>query len=69
MEWTSVTSLNVDEIAHEIDPDILYVRFLRGSTYQYHGVPESMFNEMATAASPGGYLNANIKNAFAYNQV
>jgi len=58
MEWTSVTSSNLDAVA--VDGNDLLVRFSHGGIYRYTGAA-SHFDALTTAESPGRYLNQNIK--------
>ncbi len=44
----------------------MIIEFNSGTTYQYFDVPEHVFNELLTAASPGQYLAQNIKSLYRY---
>lgn len=40
-----------------------------GDTYQYNGVPESIYRGLTLAASPGSYFYRHIKNLYGYDLV
>ena len=69
MNWISVSSSNISSLAHEGNPDILYVQFHDGSVYQYHGVSAETFQEMLDSHSQGIFLNTNIKGNYSYNKM
>jgi hypothetical protein len=64
MERIPVTSSNIRSIGYERDTATLEVEFNRGSVYQYHGVPQDVFDSFIQAGSKGTYFNANIKNSY-----
>ncbi len=68
MEWIQVVSSNIAAIAYASDTEVLSVNFLNGSTYEYYGVPQIVFDEFLTADSKGRYFNANIKGVFSFNR-
>lgn len=66
MDRIVVTSNNVASVGYDIGSMTLEVEFRNGSVYQYFDVPEPVFRELMSAASVGGYLNANIRNSYRY---
>lgn len=42
----------------------LVIEFHSGRTYEYHGVPFSVFAGLINASSPGAYYNACIKGRY-----
>jgi hypothetical protein len=65
MERTPVSSSNLRSIGYEPETSTLEVEFNHGEVYQYHGVPQDVFDELMQAGSHGIYFNANIKNSYA----
>lgn len=64
MERTPVSSSNLRSIGYEPETSTLEVEFNTGSVYQYHGVPQEIFDALMQAGSHGIYFNANIKNSY-----
>ena len=64
-----VSSSNVASVGYDATTQTLEVEFLNGSVYQYYDVPEHMFESMMRAPSKGVFLNANIKDRYAYSRV
>jgi hypothetical protein len=64
MERTPVSSSNICSIGYEPEKSTLEVEFNTGSVYQYHGVPQEVFDSFMQASSKGVYFNANIKNTY-----
>lgn len=58
MDMIEVSSSNVAKIG--FDSGTLAVEFRDGSRYEYAGVPEARFHELAAAESKGKWLNAFI---------
>lgn len=58
----SVVSSNIDQIAY--DHGNLVILFNSGIAYQCDAVPEKLYIEMGSAASPGGYFHEHIKKDF-----
>lgn len=69
MQMTHVESSNVKAVGHNKDSSTLQVEFINGSTYQYFGVPESVFAELLNSDSVGGYLASDIKGTYKYSKV
>jgi hypothetical protein len=40
------------------------IQFTSGGSYTFHGVPESVFQGLITASSPGTYYNQNIRGRY-----
>ena len=59
-----VVSSNVDAIGYEQSTQTLYVRYLDGSEYAYHGVPEYIYQDLLSANSVGSYLHVYVKNQY-----
>lgn len=57
------------EISYNIDQQVLRVVFRDGGTYDYFGVPRAIYGRLARVKSPGKFIDANIKGAYAYEKV
>lgn len=57
-------SSNITSATYDADSGILTITFNSGGTYEYHGVPQHLADEFATAASPGKFFHANIKGKY-----
>jgi hypothetical protein len=66
VERSPVNSSNVAAAGYDSATMTLEVEFLNGNIYQYFDVPEAVYQEFKQAASPGQFLNANIKGAYRY---
>lgn len=64
-----VSSSNVESVGYDEANQILYVRFLNGSTYIYKGVSQYEFDGLLNAPSVGSYLHRNIKNTYPYERI
>ena len=56
-----VTSSNLRSVGYEQATQTLEVEFHNGSIYQYHGVPQRIYDGLMAAPSHGSYLDANVK--------
>ena len=66
MERSPVSSSNIRSVGYDSESSILEVEFNNGSVYQYVGVPRAEFDGLMSAASPGTYINENIKRRYSY---
>ena len=60
LTWTEVESSNIKALA--LKDDKLYVRFHGGGTYEYSGVPQTLFDELVSADSVGGTFYRLIRS-------
>ncbi len=68
MDWIETPgSSNISRFGY--GEGVLTVEFKNGNTYQYFDVPESVFEQMKTAPSPGGFLAQVIKGTYRYARV
>ena len=58
-------------LSYEYDPAnlVLRVKYVSGITYEYSGVPETIYTDMKNAFSKGIYLNQHIKGKFNYRKI
>lgn len=61
MNMVSVSSSNMESVGYDGSSQTLRVGFLNGSVYDYHSVPEHLYQGLMNAASHGSYLDTNIK--------
>jgi len=69
MERAPVSSSNLASVGYDPASQTLEVEFNNSGVYQYYNVPQFMYDQLMQAPSPGGFLNANIKNAYACSKV
>jgi len=70
MRRTPVTSSNIRSIGYDPQSGTLEVEFNSGDIYQYFDVPESIYQGLVRAASPGRFLNINIvRYGYRYKKV
>lgn len=65
MERTPVSSSNIRSIGYESDTSTLEIEFHKSGVYQYHGVPQEVYDALMQAGSHGTYFNSYIKNSYA----
>lgn len=63
-----VKSSNVSAIGYNLETKTLFVHFLGGDKYQYHEVPESVYDAFEHAASIGKFHNQFIKGKFRFTK-
>ncbi|WP_416144946.1 KTSC domain-containing protein [Planococcus koreensis] len=68
MNMQYVSSSNLVAIGYDPQSSTLRIQF-RTSTYDYFGVPESVYRGLMSASSHGGYHAAHIKNSYGYDKV
>lgn len=51
---------------HSYDPEarVLWVGFVNGAVYQFHGVPRDVYDSLAQSGSPGTYFHSKIKGQY-----
>lgn len=66
VSWTSTPSSDCfSRIGYDADEETLGVTFRSSeATYYYYGVPASVWRELSSAASKGGYYNEYIKGQY-----
>jgi hypothetical protein len=69
MEMQFVDSSNIERIGYNSNSNTLRIEFKSNRTYDYFNVPESVFNELRSASSVGGYHAKNIKDSFSYTEI
>ncbi|SDN14162.1 KTSC domain-containing protein [Acetanaerobacterium elongatum] len=62
-----VSSSDLSSVGYE--NGTLVIRFNSGGTYQYTGVPLSVYQGLMNAPSHGQYFHAYIKNSYPYTRI
>ena len=61
MEMIPVNSRNIASVGYDAESATLRVQFLKGSSYDYQGVPMEVYEGLLAAASKGDYFNNVIR--------
>lgn len=69
MERRQVSSSSIASIGYDEVTQTLEVEFVDSSIYQYLNVPAQIFDELMAAPSQGIFLNANVKDQYAYERL
>lgn len=64
-----VASSSVESVGYDPDTRRLYVRFVSGWAYVYYDVALCVYRDFLAADSKGGFLNAQIRGAYAYRRL
>lgn len=62
-QWHYVSSSNVEAFRYDSVTRQLDIMFKGSRVYRYFSIPEVMAEDLANAASPGGWFHANLKGA------
>lgn len=68
MDRTSVSSSNIRSVGYDPATKTLEVEFHSGGLYQYHQVPQSIYDGLMAASSHGRYLEQNVKGVYDYTK-
>ena len=68
VDMNYVDSSNIEAIGYDPNAQELFVQFLSGATYVYHGVPQEIYDNLMASPSQGSYLNREIKGVFDYTK-
>ena len=69
MNRTPVDSSNLRSVGYDSATQTLEIEFHSGDTYQYHGVPQQIHEQLMAASSHGRYFAAHIKNVFRFTRM
>jgi hypothetical protein len=67
MKRLLVRSSNLASIGY--DDGILEIEFNAGGIYQYHNVPNYVYENLMEARSHGKYFASNVKNSYRYSKL
>ena len=65
----SVVSSNIESIGYDENTQILRVKFLNSTMYEYKNVPVMEYEQLKNASSVGSYFNRNISRSYPYEKV
>ena len=54
---------------YSYEKSLLQLNFVDGSSYEYFGVPKTMYNKFCNADAPARFCRRNIYNEFVYRKV
>jgi hypothetical protein len=63
----TITTANV--IDYEYKGKVLKIDFSDGSSYEYFGVPQNLFQKLVNSDIPGRFIRRNICNEFLYRRL
>jgi hypothetical protein len=69
MDRRIVQSANVASVGYDELSNTLEVEFMKGTIYQYFGVPQNVYDQLMQAPSKGQFVNAYIKNAYPFSRI
>lgn len=61
MEMYPVASTDLSAVGYDYDACILRIEFLKGGIYDYHGVPQEVYEGLMNASSKGQFFNQVIR--------
>jgi KTSC domain-containing protein len=65
---TALKSSNLASAAYNAENETLAITFKSGATYTYSDVPETVYENLLSAASPGSYFASDIRDAFSFTK-
>lgn len=69
-DWYSdFKSTNVSAARYSVDQSVLEIKFNNGDVYDYHGVPEDVFDSFVSASSKGAFCWTWLRGHYRYEQV
>lgn len=68
MNMQYVNSSNLVAVGYDSSSQTLRIQFNNG-TYDYHGVPQHVYQGLMSASSHGSYHARHIKNAYSFNRI
>ena len=63
-----VQSSALRSVGYDGGQQTLVITFQSGGTYEYSGVPRSVYEELMRAPSKGTYFNAHVKGQYSYRR-
>lgn len=65
----ALRSSNLESYEYDAETETLTITFKSGDSYEYDGVPQAVVERLASAASPGKFFYAAIRDTYPYEQV
>lgn len=70
MDMQPVSSSDLAAVGYDEDTATLRIEFLKGGTYEYHGVPKDIYDGLINASSKGKYFDQFIKKGgYPYSKI
>jgi hypothetical protein len=63
-----VQSSALRSVGYDAGSQTLAITFVSGSTYEYSGVPRSVYEGLLSAPSKGSYFNTHVKGQYSYRR-
>ena len=64
MKHDPVKSSHIKSVAHDPEQQVLEIKFMDGSTHEYHGVPAEVHKAMVASKSVGQFFNSKVKHGY-----
>ena len=64
-----VKSSNLDAVGYDRKSGVLRILFREGAMYDYHAVPQKIYNQLMEASSKGAFFQEHIVSQFKYSRV
>lgn len=69
MERKALRSSNLNSVGYEPETETLEVEFSSGAVYQYTRVPQSVYDSLCKAASPGALFADQVKSRYRFKRI
>ena len=69
MHRTPVVSSNLRSVGYDPSSKTLEIEFNSGGVYQYHNVPQTIYEQLMMASSHGKFFHALIRNVYGYSKI
>ena len=69
MNRPTVAPSKVAAIGYDSPTQTLEVEFVKGSVYQYYGVPEDLYGKIMREPSKGRFLNTYIRDSYPHSRI
>lgn len=63
---TNVESSNITSMGYDSFLEVAEIKFNKGTTYRYYGVPSEVYFDLLTADSVGRHFARNFRKLFVY---
>lgn len=62
-------SSHLQSFNYDADTQLLTVEFVGGAIYQYTGVPQTEYWNLAQSGGSGGYFHSKIRNSYPFQKI
>ncbi|QZY53818.1 KTSC domain-containing protein [Crassaminicella profunda] len=69
MTKVKVHSNTIQSVGYDPTNQILEITFVSGETYQHHGVPQIIYNNLIHSSDIGYYLHYHVRNEYPYERI